>query len=50
MKNLSVFERKIEMKRRFSFDRRDFDIGTKHPNAALSNEIKLTIEVDAVKQ
>jgi polyisoprenoid-binding protein YceI len=33
-----------------TIDRTAFDIGTKYPNAALSDEIKLTIEVDAVKQ
>lgn len=30
--------------------RKDFDIGSKYPNAALSDDIKLTIEVDAIKQ
>jgi polyisoprenoid-binding protein YceI len=30
--------------------RKDFNIGSKYPNAALSDEIKLTIEVDAIKQ
>ncbi len=33
-----------------TIDRTAFAIGSKYPNAMLSNEIKLTIEVDAVKQ
>ena len=31
-------------------NRLDFGIGAKYPNAALSDEVKLTIDVDAVKQ
>ncbi|HLI04330.1 MAG TPA: YceI family protein [Terracidiphilus sp.] len=33
-----------------AIDRTAFDIGTKYPNAMLSNQIELTIEVDAIKQ
>ncbi len=33
-----------------TIDRTAFDIGTKYPNSMLSNQIELTIEVDAIKQ